>query len=265
MKKIIFLIMLAATVVACNQTPCPEKNWEEEYLLAKSEIEILEAEVAQLRVDTTALRGEILCLQSKLRANGLSIKCLDEPAVKKVSPAPKPAPVVKKNAPTPKRTVMPPATPEPAARTEQPEPAAPIAKPAVKEVEPSLSVLDKFIGEDEFGEFVLQINNLEGGHFPHLAMMKGQKFTSAEVVSNYAKNGYNFKITKTTKGFTDRFGLEDNGILYVKTDLVSQAYRWPIKTAGIRFNGHWHENVQCTIMKDENGTVYGVDIKPFLK
>lgn len=256
-----FLILLAATVVACNQTPCPEKNWEEEYLQAKAEIRTMQTEITQLRVDTTALRGEILCLQSKLRANGLSIKCLDEPAVKKVNPAPAPKKSVKKATPVP----IPAPTPK-SKRISTPTPPVDIQiEPITEQLseEADLSVYELFYDRGKnYGEVVWQINNLAGGHIPHLTMMKGYKFK--EVCDNIQGTGYNFVIRYTTPGFTEDYGLTDDGIMYVKKKIVDLSYRWKIETIACRFTNHW-DNVQAKIMSDKNGTVYGVNIMHLLK
>ncbi len=280
MKKIIFFVLLVAIATGCGN-----KNVELEQKLQKKDSlyndavtkmttlrsDLAEAEniittltgkmdtmqiaVDTLQKDTTALRAEIKCLKAKMVRYRLTPDCADE--VKKATAKPAPKPVAK---PAPKKDVAP-CPPV----TETPEPPAPIVSKSIKEAEQTVSVFDRFVGNAEFAEFVLQINDLEGGHFPHLAMMKGHKFTAEEVVANYMGNGYNFKITGTTKGFSHTFGLTDDGILYVKTSLVNQAYKWTVKTAGMRFTNHWYENVPCTVMSDQYGTVYGVNILPFVK
>lgn len=281
MKKIIFLALLAVIAVGCGKRTAElERDLQvrdslyndavqkmttlrSDLVEANNVITILTGKMDTLKIvvdtlqkDTTTLRAEIACLKAKMVRYRLTPDCADE--VKKATAKPAPKPVAK---PAPKKAAAP---CPPVVKT--PEPPAPVvSRSIVKEAEQTVSVLDKFVGNAEFGEFVLQINDLEGGHFPHLAMMKGHKFTNQEVVSNYMGNGYNFKIIKMTKGFTDVFGLTEDGVLYVKTSLVSQAYKWTVKSAGMRFTGHWHENVQCTVMNDQYGTVYGVNILPFLK
>lgn len=279
MKKVIFLAMLAIIVASCGNEKAELQKLETRDSLyndvvskaatlrsdlAEAEntittltgkIDSLQITVDTLQKDTATLRAEIACLKAKMVKYKLTPDCADE--VKKATTKPAPKSVAK---PAPKKDVAP-CPPV----TETPEPPAPIVSKSIKEAEQTVSVFDRFVGNAEFAEFVLQINDLEGGHFPHLAMMKGHKFTAEEVVANYMGNGYNFKITGTTKGFSHTFGLTDDGILYVKTSLVNQAYKWTVKTAGMRFTNHWYENVQCTVMNDQYGTVYGVNILPFVK
>lgn len=230
MKKIFFLALLA-TVIACNQAPCPEKNWEEEYLLAKAELRTAQVEITQLRIDTTALRGELLCLQSRLITNGLSIKCIE-------TPVPKPAPVVKKPALAPKPTAKAPAvktapTPVP---TVQPEP-APVVKVSAKTPEPiaAISIFDALKEGDGGFRFCVRVNGREDQYFPDYLIRKGFRIIGAE---DNNRQGHNLVVYEPTNSFdSPNGGLTTGGIIYYPAEAIEKNLR--VQYADVLFSKSW--------------------------
>ena len=230
MKKMFFLALLAVTVIACNQAPCPEKNWENEYLLAKAEVRTLQTEVAQLRVDSAILRGELLCAQSKLLAAGLPVNCIEKPTVKKpVVKAPTPKkPVVK--APTTKES-----TPIPAPVI-QPDP-IPVAKTAARMPESvaEISIFDSMKENDGGFRFCVRVNGREDQYFPDYLIRKGIRITGAE---DNNRQGYNLLVYDPTEGFDNpNGGITRGGIIYYPAEAIERQMK--VQYVDVLFSKNW--------------------------
>jgi hypothetical protein len=266
MKKIIFLVLLAAIAVSCGNekaeldrklevkdslyndavskmTTLRSDKIELENIIATltGRMDTLQMTVDTLQKDTAALRAEIACLKVKMVQYKLTPNCEPEPvkvkapAKKTVVKAPTKVTVKKEPAPAPSVAIV---TYEPAPTKTTVIAYAPIQSEEIWTV--------AFVSGGKPLEMCLQINGLENGFVPHLAMMNGMRFT--EVADN-GRGGYNFVIRNTTQNFIGDYGLTNDGIFYVRKSVVDKAYRFKITSIDFRYTNHWNP-MPGTLMND---------------